>query len=160
MSMRRDFKPHLHAAMTKDPTIRLITADLGYRFFDDVFRDFPERCINCGVSEQLMLGIGVGLADSGLKPICHSITPFLLWRGAEWIRNYLNHEKVPVKLLGSGRQQDYHEDGFSHYAGDDYEFLKLFPSIKCYWPEDAVVLGPVVSEWLSNGQPSYLNLSR
>ena len=75
--MRREFAKNLHAAMKKDERIFLITADLGYGVLNDIRRDFPKRAINIGSSEMLMVGIAVGLAQSGFIPICYSITPFL-----------------------------------------------------------------------------------
>ena len=104
--MRRDFAKKLYDAMEKDTRIFLITADLGYGVLDDIRRDFPKRAINIGSSEMLMVGIAVGLAQSGYIPVCYSITPFLLYRPFELIRNYMNYEKANVKLVGSGRDDD------------------------------------------------------
>jgi transketolase len=51
--------------------------------------------------------------------VVYSITPFVLYRPFEWIRNYLDHEKIPVKLVGGGRDKDYGYLGFSHWAEED-----------------------------------------
>ena len=37
----------------------------------------------------------------------------------EFIRNYVDHEKLPVKLIGGGRDKDYGYLGFSHWAEED-----------------------------------------
>lgn len=162
--MRRQFHPLLLDHMRRDPRIRLITPDLGYKMLDSCFEAFPERCVNCGAAEQLALGIAVGLADDGLIPVVYSITPFLLFRPAEWIRTYLGHENSPVKLLGAGRYENgkecYGEDGFSHAAKGDHEFLGLFPNIVSYWPQTIEELPTTVEKWLYNKAPSYLNLRR
>ena len=158
--MRRDFHPILLKRMRQDARIRVVLGDLGYKMFDYIIAEFPDRVHNVGAAEQLMLGVGVGMAEDNLIPVCFSITPFLLWRGAEWIRNYLNHENVPVKLLGGGRGMDYAHDGFTHDASDDKAFLSLFPNIQCYWPESVADLPTITHEWLYNERPSYLNLKR
>ena len=110
-SYRGYFGRALYKEMAKNPKVVLLTADLGYKLFDPHFEDFPQQCISVGASEQAMLGIGVGMALKGLIPFCYSITPFLLYRPAEWIRNYLHHEKIPVKLVGAGVGKDDLEDG-------------------------------------------------
>ena len=134
--MRRDFAKKLYDAMEKDNRIFLITADLGYGVLDDIRRDFPKRAINIGSSEMLMVGIAVGLAQSGYIPLCYSITPFLLYRPFELIRNYMNYEKANVKLVGSGRDDDYAHDGISHWAGDDMSVMSTLKNIKLYKPRD------------------------
>ncbi len=157
--MRRELKPILYDCFSKDKKLWLITADLGYGFLDDIKKDFSDRFINISACEQLMLGIGTGLALEGRIPICYTITSFF-WRAAEWIRNYLNHEKIPVKLLGSGHGNDYESDGFTHFAGDDKDLMNCFPNIKCYWPKTTKEMINILPDFLYNNKPSYLNLKR
>ena len=156
--MRRDFAKKLYDAMEKDNRIFLITADLGYGVLDDIRRDFPKRAINIGSSEMLMVGIAVGLAQSGYIPVCYSITPFLLYRPFELIRNYMNYEKANVKLVGSGRDDDYAHDGISHWAGDDVDIMTALKNIQIYKPEK--MTDEVFTKFMYNDKPSYINLSR
>lgn len=159
-SMRGWFAWELHSHMIDNENIWVITGDLGYKMFDNIKRDFPERFINAGNSEQAMMGIGIGLALENKIPFVYSITPFLLYRPFETIRNYINYEKIPVKLIGSGRNKDYLYDGFSHWAEEDKEVMKIFSNIKCYWPENKEEIPELLTEILYNNQPCYLNLSR
>ena len=156
--MRREFAKKLHNAMMKDDRIFLITADLGYGILDDIRKDFPNRAINIGSSEMLMVGIAVGLAQSGYIPICYSITPFLLYRPFELIRNYLNYEKANVKLVGSGRNDDYSHDGISHWAYDDIEIMSSLKNIELYKPDD--ITDEIFELFVYNDKPSYINLRR
>lgn len=147
--------------MSVDKNIYLITADLGYGIFDKIKLDFPDRFYNTGAAEQAMAGIAVGITLSGKTAIMYSITPFLLFRCAEVIRNYINHENIPVKLIASGRGSDYAHDGFSHFAGDDKEFLlSNFKNIICKWPVDETELNDHVKEMFALNKPFYLNLKR
>jgi len=156
--MRREFAKKLHNAMMKDDRIFLITADLGYGILDDIRKDFPNRAINIGSSEMLMVGIAVGLAQSGYIPICYSITPFLLYRPFELIRNYLNYERANVKLVGSGRNDDYSHDGISHWAYDDIEIMSSLKNIELYKPDD--ITDEIFELFVYNDKPSYINLRR
>jgi transketolase len=158
--MRRAFAEILHAEMAAHPGVVLLTADLGYKMWDRIAADYPDRFYNVGAAEQAMVGMAVGLALAGRIPICYSITPFVLCRPFELVRLYLDHERVPVKLVGSGRGRDYAHDGFTHWADDDRAILHLFPAVQCYWPETAADLAAVVPGLLANDQPSYLNLRR
>jgi len=97
-SMRGWFAYELYKQMARDERIWLVVGDLGYKAFDYIKRDFPDRFLNCGAAEQAMMGIATGLALNGKIPFVYSITAFLLYRPFETIRNYVNHEKIPVKL--------------------------------------------------------------
>lgn len=159
-SMRGWFAYYLHGKMRKNNKIWLITGDLGYGMFDRIQRDFPKRFINVGASEQSMVGIGVGMSMMGIIPVVYSITPFLLYRPFETIRNYINHEKIPVKLVGGGRDKDYDHDGFSHWAEEDKQVMNIFTNIKAYWPEQVNEVPSILDDFLENQLPSYLNLRR
>lgn len=162
--MRRDFHPLLLDHMRKDERIVVLVADLGYKMFDQIAAEFPNRFYNVGAAEQLALGVAVGLADEGKIPIVYSITPFLLYRPAEWIRNYLDYEKANVKLLAAGRyengKEDYGHDGHSHWSQGDRAFLSLFPNIIGFWPNTVAELPTVTEQWLYHKGPAYLNLRR
>ena len=105
-----------------------------------------------------MVGMSVGLARSGYTPVCYSITPFLLYRPFEFIRNYVDHEKVPVKLVGTGRDRDYSHDGFTHWGEDDLQIMKHFGNIKLYKPSE--LTDTLFHNFMSTPNPAYLNLKR
>ena len=69
------------------------------QFFDKLKKDFPDRVINPGASEQLMMGMASGMAMDGFKPIVYSITPFILFRPFDFIRNFLNSWKPNAIFL-------------------------------------------------------------
>jgi len=155
---RREFVSLLINEMNKNEKIFLLTGDLGFGLFDDIKKDFPNRFINVGSCEQLMLGLAVGLSYEGWIPLCYSITPFLLYRPFEFIRNYLNHELANVKLVGGGRNKDYKTLGFSHWAEDDVKIISSLDNIKIYKPEK--MSSEIFKEFIYNNKPSYINLIR
>lgn len=159
-SQRGWFAGELHRRMKTNEDIVVITADLGWGMFDKIRDDFPDRFLNVGAAEQAAAGIAVGLALEGKTPVFYSITPFLLYRPFEVIRNYINHEQVPVILVGGGRDRDYGHDGFSHWAQEDRQVMEVFDNIQSVWPEDREEM-PEVVEWAINcGRPVYINLRR
>lgn len=159
-SMRAHFAHAIYKKMVKNKKIWVVVGDLGYKMWDQVKKDFPDRFINVGASEQAMLGIAVGLALSGKIPIVYSITTFLLYRPFETIRTYINHEKIPVKLIGGGRDKDYIHDGISHWSEDDKMIMANFKNIKSIWPEKNDEIAGLVSKMIESNEPWYLNLKR
>lgn len=158
--MRKLFVDLLAEEMKNNNKLFLLTADLGFGLFDNIRKNYNDRFYNMGSSEQLMVGAAVGLAQSGYIPICYSITPFLIARPYELLRNYLNHENTPVKLVGSGRNKDYSHDGFTHWAYDDSSMLSAFLNIQMFIPAVEQELQEDFNEFLYNDQPAYLNLKR
>ena len=93
-------------------------------------------------------------------PVVYSITPFLLYRPFETIRNYLHHEEAPVYLVASGRDRDYDHDGFSHWAEEDREVMAILHRIEARWPKTKEEIPELVEEMIKREKPYYVNLRR
>tara|TARA_R100001224_G_C4026764_1_gene151236 strand:- start:1725 stop:2201 length:477 start_codon:yes stop_codon:yes gene_type:complete len=158
--MRKTFSTLLHKEMARNDKIVLLTGDLGYGLWDRIRIDYNDRFYNVGSSEQLLLGAASGMAMEGKIPVVYSITPFLLYRPFEIIRNYLDHEKICVKLVGGGRDRDYGYLGFSHWAEEDMEVMKTFKNIASMKPSTEEELKNKFVDFINNKKPSYINLKR
>jgi transketolase len=160
-SMRGYFAYELLELMKTHGNIHLLVGDLGYGMFDQLREEFPDQFTNCGASEQAMLDIAVGMAYSGNIPVVYSITPFLIYRPFETLRTYINHENLPVKLVGAGRDKDYAHDGISHWADDTPLILSTLTNIKQYYPQEKEeITQEYVSEFVFNDSPAFLSLRR
>jgi len=152
--MRALFAKRLLEHLRETPTARLLTADIGYGVLDQIRTERSAQCQDFGAAEQVMIGAACGLALSGKKPICYSITPFLLYRPFEWLRNFLNHDRIPVKLVGVGIGHDYGKLGFTHWAGDAPQIMRQLPNIQTFVGMD---------EWelfFETSEPAFLNLRK
>jgi len=158
--MRNLFGQLMAETLANDDKVYLLTGDLGFGVLNKSREVAPDRTFNVGAAEQLMLGTAVGLTHNSKIPVCYSITPFVIFRPYEWLRNYLNHEGAPVKLVGSGRDEDYGHLGFSHWAVDDETALKVFPNIKIYKPNSEEELASIWQEFIYSNEPCYLNIKR
>jgi len=158
--MRKECADLLLSEMTNNEQIITLTADLGFGILDKVKESFPQRFFNVGAAEQLLIGAAVGLAEEGKIPVCYSMSSFILYRPFEFLRNYVDYEKVPVKLIGSGRDKDYSHDGISHWAHDDEIVLSSLPNIKIYKPKSIAELENIWPEFINEKIPAYLNLTR
>ncbi len=160
IKMRRCFADLLHAQMARNEDIWVITADLGYKMWDQIRADYPKRFMNVGAAEQAMMGMAVGLALEGKVPVVYSITPFLLYRPFETIRNYIHQEQIPVKMVGAGRGEDYTHDGFSHWANEDVKMMGILSHIQAHWPADNSALPLIVEQMCNDKKPYYVNLRK
>jgi transketolase len=158
--MRKECAQLLLDEMSVNPNIRVVTADLGFGVLDHIRNAYPDRFYNVGAAELLMIGVAIGMAEEGLTPVCYSMSSFLLYRPFEFLRNYVDYEKVNIKLLGSGRDKDYSHDGISHWAHDDHKVLAALPNIESYRPLDLAELERDFSSWINSDSPAYLNLTR
>ena len=140
--------------MRLNKDIVVITADLGYKMFDLIKTDYPDRFINVGASEQTMMDMAVGVALQGKLPICYTISPFYS-RAFETIRNYLLHEGIKVIMIGSGRGKDYLHDGFSHW--DDYN---NYCGDFSFFPDDEQEMILNFKTAITCKKPCYINLKR
>src|SRR5205814_5940626 len=95
-AVRNAFIRALTVAAEKDPRIVFLTADLGFKLFDDFARRCPGRFLNVGVAEANMAGVAAGLAHEGKKPFIYSIVPFATLRCYEQIRNDIAYHEADV----------------------------------------------------------------
>ncbi len=146
--------------MEVDDSLVVLLGDLGYGLFDDLREKFPDRCINFGASEQLMIGAAAGMAMSGKIPICYSITPFLLYRPFEFIRNYLQEEGLAVKLVGSGRDKDYKDAGYTHHSVEAESILNQLPNIEKFFPQDEQQLTLQMNSFVYSKTPAFMSLRK
>ena len=151
--MRRKFAKELYEIMEKDEDVILLVGDLGYGMLDRIRDAMPEQFYNVGAAEHTMMAVAVGLALSGKIPVVYTITPFF-FRCFEVIRNYVNHEQIPVIMVGSGRGKDYKDAGFSHDASD-HDIFRNFENIEFLAPDDFNLYDIIYSN-----KPTYLNLKR
>jgi len=158
--MRKTFAEELYKHMEQDERIWLLTGDLGYGMFDKIREKFPKRFVNTGAAEQALLDIACGMVYEGKIPFVYSITPFLIYRPLETIRTYINREKISVRLVGSGRDDDYKHDGWSHDASDVKGFLDQFENVKQYWPMSKSVVPKMLTKMIINDEPSFISLRR
>lgn len=168
--MRKSLVEEIIKIMEVNKDVYFITADLGYFLFDRIRDQFPDRFVNTGASEFSAVGMAVGLAKMGKIPFVYSITPFLIYRAFEMIRNYVDYEKIPVILLGGGRDDDYHIDGFSHDASDVKKMFTsfdiqsneevVFKNIKDYWPETPEEIPALIAEIIKSKKPTFLSLRK
>lgn len=158
--MKKEFFDIMLEIMKDNKDVYLLFCGLGYPRVDEFMEKYPGRAINCEASEQTALDIAVGLAYAGKIPVVYTITPFL-YRGFETIRTYINHEKLPVIMIGAGRDDDYSKhDGYSHDAQDIKEILGTQKSIYQFYPKDVDIMKLHIDCALKDKKPAFISVPR
>jgi transketolase len=112
----------------------LVMADLSATLFDQAKASHPDRVLNLGIREQLMIGVTGGLSLAGMRPIAHSFAPFLVERPFEQIKIDLNHQDVGAVLVSAGASYDIASGGRSHQSPGDVALLATLPDWTIYVP--------------------------
>jgi len=158
--MRNAFIRGLSALAEQDPTVVLLTADLGFKIFDDFAGRFPGRFMNVGVAESNMIGVAAGLALSGYRPFVYSIVPFATLRCFEQIRVDVCYNGVGVTVVGVGGGFSYGPNGPTHHALEDVAAMRSLPDMTVICPGDPVEAELAVQAIGRHNGPAYLRLGR
>lgn len=132
--MRDNFIKKLIEIAKNDHRVVLLTADLGFSVLEEFANEFPSRFFNVGVSEQNMIGIATGLAESGFIPFTYSIAPFSLLRPYEFIKNGPILHNLPVRIIAIGPGFEYGNLGATHHLIEDIAVTRIFPNLSIYSP--------------------------
>ncbi|MGC9669363.1 transketolase family protein [Planosporangium sp. 12N6] len=128
--MRESFIRTTAALLDDDPRTAVVLADISADRFVASARRHPDRVINVGIREQLMLGVAGGLALTGLRPYVHSYAPFLVDRAYEQIKLDLDHQRVGAVLVSVGASYDASEVGRTHQSPGD---VALIDTLDATW---------------------------
>jgi transketolase len=134
MSMRERFASVTSRLLREDPHPAVVLADIGVAQFWRAMRRHPDRVINVGIREQLLIGVASGLALAGMRPIAHSYAPFLVQRPFEQIKLDLAHQGVGAVLVSIGASYDASGEGRTHQAPEDVAMLATLPGWEIHVP--------------------------
>jgi transketolase len=117
--MRETFLDTVTDLLDEDPRTALVLADISVDGLKAAARAHPDRVVNVGIREQLMIGVTGGLALTGLRPIAHSYATFLVDRAYEQIKLDLDHQGVGAILVSVGASYDGSTAGRTHQSPGD-----------------------------------------
>jgi transketolase len=120
---------------------------------------FPDRLVNVGIAEQVMVGVGAGLANGGCIPFVSGASCFLTGRALEQVKADIAYSGHNVKLVGQSSGVAYGELGATHHSIEDLAWLRPL-GIPVIVPADAWQTAEAVKWAASHDGPVYLRLSR
>ncbi|MEU2732154.1 transketolase family protein [Streptomyces griseoviridis] len=122
-TMRDRFAPVVSQLLDEDPRVAVVLAEIGAADFQETMRRHPDRVVNVGIREQLLVGAGAGLALTGLRPVLHTFASFLVERPFEQVKLDLGHQGVGAVLVSAAASFDWPAGGFTHMAPGDVALL-------------------------------------
>ncbi|MET7779983.1 transketolase C-terminal domain-containing protein [Streptomyces mirabilis] len=122
-TMRDRFAPVMTRLLDEDPRVAVVLAEIGKDGFTEARRRHPDRVINVGIREQLLVGAGAGLALTGLRPVVHTFASFLVERPFEQVKLDLGHQDVGAVLVSAAASFDWPAGGFTHMSPGDVALL-------------------------------------
>jgi transketolase len=157
--MRETFVDAVSTALDHDPRLAVVTADISAAAFKPARTRHPHRVVNVGIREQAMVGVAGGLALTGLRPVVHSYTPFLVERPFEQIKLDLGHQDVGAVLVSIGGSYDDPVWGRTHQGPGDVALLDTLPGWTVHVPGHADEVAALLPDALAGDGRVYLRLS-
>ncbi|SFR05004.1 transketolase family protein [Poseidonocella sedimentorum] len=158
---RKAWAATLEELAASDPRIVAVVNDsVGSSNLAGFQKAFPERLVNVGIAEQVMVGVGAGLANGGKVPFVSAASCFLTGRALEQVKADVVYSGYNVKLVGQSSGVAYGELGATHHSIEDFAWLRALQPLTVIVPADPWETEAAVRWAASHDGPVYLRLSR
>jgi len=144
----------------RDPRIVGMTADLAkYTDLHIFAREYPQRFLQMGMAEQLLMAAAGGMAKEGFIPFATTYAVFATRRAYDFIHQVIAEENLNVKICAAlpGLTTGY---GPSHQATEDLAMMRAIPGMTVIDPCDALETRQCVAAIARHEGPVYMRLAR
>lgn len=161
LSTREAFGKIIAEMGVDNPRIIVLDADLSRSTMTKYFAQaFPGRFVQCGLTEQNMIGIAAGLASCGKVPLASTFAVFASSRCFDQVRMCVAQPKTNVKIVATHGGITVGEDGSSHQAIEDVGLYCLLPNFNVIVPADAIETVEIIKTAVATVGPFYIRLGR
>lgn len=151
----------LEALAEEDPRIVAVVNDsIGSSKLNGFAKKYPDRTVNVGIAEQLMVGVGAGLANGGKVPFVSAAACFLTGRALEQIKADVAYSSYNVKLIGQSSGIAYGELGATHHSIEDLAWLRPMQQITVVVPSDSWETEQAIRWAAAHDGPVFIRVSR
>ncbi|HEY0396154.1 MAG TPA: transketolase C-terminal domain-containing protein [Candidatus Elarobacter sp.] len=158
---RNGFGEGLIEAGKRDGNVIAICADLSESTRMEGFKHaFPERYIEIGVAEQMLVAMAAGLAAAGKVPFIASYAMFNPGRSWEQVRTTMALNQTNVKIAGAHAGVSVGPDGATHQAIEDIAIMRVIPKMTVVVPCDSVQTKKATLAVAAAFGPTYLRFAR
>jgi transketolase len=158
---RSGFGDGILEAARLNANIVALTADLaGSLKLHPFIKEFPERFIQCGISEANMMGVAAGLTIGGKIPYTTTFANFSTGRVYDQIRQSIAYSNKNVKICASHAGLTLGEDGATHQILEDIGLMKMLPGMTVIVPCDYAQTKAATMAIANYEGPVYLRFGR
>lgn len=158
---RNGYGDGLVLAGKADKNLVVLCADLTESTRSLAFKkEFPDRFIQMGVSEQSMAVIAAGLALSGKVPWVSSYAMFCPGRAWEQVRTNIALNEANVKIAGAHSGVSVGPDGATHQAIEDIAIMRCISGMTIIAPADMIETKKAVVAASKSSGPVYVRFTR
>ncbi|MFB6653038.1 transketolase family protein [Streptomyces microflavus] len=158
-TMRDRFIATASQLLGEEPRLAVVLADISADGFAPARRAHPDRVINVGIREQLLIGAGAGMALTGMRPIVHTFASFLVERPFEQVKLDFGHQGVGGVLVSAGGSYDWPAGGFTHMAPGDVALLDTLDDWTVHVPGHPDEAEALLREAVDGDDRVYVRLS-
>jgi transketolase len=158
-NMRSRFAAVTTELLDTNPRLAVVLADVTIEQFDAAWRKHPERVINVGIREQLLISVGGGMAMAGLRPIIHTFAPFLIERPFEQVKLDINHQNVSAILVSAAASYDIAPGGRTHQGPADVALLDTLAGWTVHVPGHTEEADALLRAAIARDDRTYLRLT-
>ena len=158
VSSRVQFARTAADLVESDLSVALVYAEISGQFFGEVERRNPDRVVNVGIREQLLVNVGAGMALTGLRPIVHTFGSFLVERAFEQVKLGFGHQDVGGVLVGSGGSFDIAGGGRTHQVPGDVALVDTLPGVSIHAPGTAQEVDAVLRATVAGSGLHYVRV--
>ena len=158
--MRREFAKLCFETVKDDSKSVVMVGDISHFLLRETEQVAPDRFYNIGICEQSMVGMASGMAIEGMRPIIHTIAPFLVESAFEQIKNDIGYQNTEVTIVTVGGTYDYSDLGCTHHCYGDIAMMRLIPNMQVFEPSTPQEFRTLFEKTWGNGLPKYFRLSK
>ncbi len=158
--MRGEFAQLCLETVKSDSKSVVMVGDISHFLLRETEQVAPDRFYNIGICEQSMVGMASGMAIEGMRPIIHTIAPFLVERAFEQIKNDIGYQNTEVTIVTVGGTYDYSDLGCTHHCYGDIAMMRLIPNMQVFEPSTPQEFRTLFEKTWGNGLPKYFRLSK
>ena len=137
----------------------IVYAEIAGQYLDAARRRHPDRVINVGIREQLMVDVGAGLSLAGVFPIVHTFAPFLVERAYEQIKLGFAHQDTDGMLVSTGGSVDMAVAGRTHQTSADVTLMGAVPGFAVHVPGTATEVDQLIRRGHAARGRSYVRVT-
>ena len=158
MQQRDAFLNVIYDRAKQDDKVMLLSADFGAPALDRFRSDLPKQFVHCGISEQNMVNVAVGLSLCNKKVYIYAMSPFFL-RCLEQLKLAAMH-KSNITVVSVGAGLSYAGAGPTHYATEDIACFRTLVGTDLYTASTANLAAAIARKTLDSWKMNVVRLER